>query len=110
MPSTSWGQVEQELWLIYMNKMVQTQRKQSRTQAKCFDFNNKGRCARPYCRYAHKCLKCDNTHAAVNCRNSNSSFMGSNNFRGQTPHQGSISKSENNKSFQNRQFKVISGS
>ena len=22
MPSTSWGQVEQELWLIYMNKMV----------------------------------------------------------------------------------------
>jgi hypothetical protein len=33
------------------------------------------------------------------------SFMGSNNFRGQTPHQGSISRSENNNSFQNRQFK-----
>ena len=88
-----------------MINMVPMQRKQSSTQAKCFDFDNKGRCARPYCRYAQSCLKCDDAHATVDCRNSNSSFMGSNNFLGQTPHQGGTSRSENNKSFQNRQFK-----
>ena len=76
MPSTSWGQVEQELWLIYIINMVPMQRKQSSTQAKCLDFDNKGRCARQYSRYAHNCLKCDDAHSAVNCRNSNSQFHG----------------------------------
>ena len=70
---------------VLPSNSIQTQRKQGSTQAKCFDFDSEGWCARPYCRYAHKCLKCDSAHAAVNCSNSNSSFMGSNNFRGQTP-------------------------
>lgn len=92
MPSTSWGQVDQELWLIYMNNMglpansIQTLRKPGSSQAKCFEFNNRGRCTIPYCRYAHKCLKCDGAHAAIKCINLNSSFKGSSNFRGQTPH------------------------
>ena len=40
----------------------------STTYRKCFEYNNKGKCSLPHCRYLHRCLKCNNPHPAINCR------------------------------------------
>ncbi|CAG2222160.1 unnamed protein product [Mytilus edulis] len=38
------------------------------TYRKCYEYNNKGACMLPQCRYIHKCLKCNGSHPAINCR------------------------------------------
>jgi len=71
-PALSWGTVDQELWLLYMqcgpNVPSQSNYGTSTTYRKCFEYNNKGKCSLPHCRYLHRCLKCNNPHPAINCR------------------------------------------
>ena len=70
-PSLSWGIIDLELWLLYMQSSAISQQPSTglySTNRKCYEFNNKGRCLIPNCRYLHKCLKCNNPHPAVHCR------------------------------------------
>ena len=72
-PALSWGTVDQELWLLYMQYVPsQSNYGTSTTYRKCFEYNNKGKCSLPHCRYLHKCLKCNNPHPAINCKVYNS--------------------------------------
>ena len=70
-PALPWGQVDQELWLLYMqaaqNMPVQAGTGQS-SYGKCYEFNNKGKCLLPYCRYLHKCIRCNYAHPAIYCK------------------------------------------
>lgn len=64
-PSMPWGVIDMELWLLFIPQGLAPQNPIS--EAKCFDYNNKGRCTRPLCRYSHKCLKCNGSHSAMFC-------------------------------------------
>ena len=69
-PSSPWGIIDQELWLLYMHSsafLTQPSQGLYTTNRKCYELNNKGRCLLPNCRYLHKCLKCNNLHPAINC-------------------------------------------
>jgi len=84
-PTSPWGLVDQELWLLFMqrtpmyNNPQSPQAKGSNIQGrKCYEYNNRGRCTHPYCRYSHSCLKCDGRHPAANCRVPNTRFGQSN--------------------------------
>lgn len=69
----SWGVVDQELWLLYMQhsqstSLPATSFPQTQYSArKCFEYNNKGRCNIPNCRFAHRCLRCNYPHPAIKC-------------------------------------------
>ncbi|XP_063403662.1 uncharacterized protein LOC134687357 [Mytilus trossulus] len=72
-PSMSWATVDQELWLLYIHTGQATAPSSSvvnmvNTYRKCYEYNNKGACISPQCRYIHKCLKCNGSHPAINCR------------------------------------------
>jgi len=81
-PTSSWGTIDQELWLLYMNPVAaqpftagkQPSLMNKSTVCKCYEFNNSGRCTRPYCNYKHSCLRCEGSHPAMRCRVSNSRF------------------------------------
>jgi len=84
----AWGTVDQELWLLYMhnNAINMTSQQFSgsplSSNKRCFEYNYKGKCAIPYCRYQHRCLKCNNPHPSINCRVQFSQSYNSHN----TPH------------------------
>ena len=60
---------------MYNNPQPSPQAKGSNIQVrKCYEYNNRGRCTHPYCRYSHSCLKCEGRHPAVNCRVPNTRF------------------------------------
>ncbi|XP_061167326.1 uncharacterized protein LOC133176185 [Saccostrea echinata] len=67
-----WGSVDAELWLLYVTHGQTTLSQQAPNHTskspKCFDFNYKGTCGRPYCTYQHACIKCSNSHPLINCR------------------------------------------
>lgn len=79
-PLLPWDTVDAELWLLYVAQypQAQTQSTPSPKSLKCFDFNYKGACLRPYCSYQHSCLKCNNPHPVQSCKTTthqyNSSF------------------------------------
>ena len=82
-PALSWGKVDPELWLLYIHSpqsmshngqlTVGTGQSNPNTgtglsNMTCYEYNNKGRCPLPYCRYIHKCIRCNGPHPAINCR------------------------------------------
>ncbi|XP_071168809.1 uncharacterized protein LOC143042006 [Mytilus galloprovincialis] len=71
-PALSWATVDQELWLLYIHTGQSTAPSSGvnmvNTYRKCYEYNNKGACMLPQCRYIHKCLKCNGSHPAINCR------------------------------------------
>lgn len=85
-PASSWGCIDPELWLLYMqyptstpNSLYNTgHQKQGpvtvRAIGKCYEYNNRGRCTHPYCPYAHRCIKCGAPHPAVNCKSGKANF------------------------------------
>ncbi|XP_062613568.1 uncharacterized protein LOC134275305 [Saccostrea cucullata] len=80
-----WGCVDAELWLLYVshghNTLSQQTPNYTSKSPKCFDFNYKGTCGRPYCTYQHACIKCSNNHPLINCRWHNSQAFRTENFR-----------------------------
>lgn len=69
-----WGSIDAELWLLYVAQgsfLTSPQMSNfSNKLAKCFEFNYKCSCGRPYCNYHHVCLKCNN-HSSIYCRVNN---------------------------------------
>ncbi|KAJ8303595.1 hypothetical protein KUTeg_019991 [Tegillarca granosa] len=65
-PSSSWGQVDTELWLKYMLDTVQPSYPQT-GHSKCFEFNYKSTCSRHLCNYQHSCIRCSGDHPITTC-------------------------------------------
>lgn len=69
-PSMSWGQIDYELWLIYMNPQAITSGNPVVASVKrCYDFNYSS-CSRPVCQYSHTCLTCSGHHPCRSCQRS----------------------------------------
>ena len=69
-PSSSWGVVDQELWLLYMFYGYQSGSPSSSTSSrnlKCYTVNFSGSCSKPQCFYMHKCLTCLGAYPSVRC-------------------------------------------
>lgn len=77
-PSKDWGNIDQELWLLYMVDTPKTYQNagQYRSNAgafsniipqKCYGFNYKGMCDRVNCSYAHTCIRCSGAHPLITC-------------------------------------------
>lgn len=69
-PASSWGVVDQELWLLYMyygNHPNNSSFTSSSRNLKCYTFNFSGSCTKPQCFYLHKCLNCSGTHPSIRC-------------------------------------------
>lgn len=92
-PSSSWGLVDQELWLLYMfyGQQSGTPSLYSGGRSlKCYAYNFSGNCTKPQCFYMHKCLTCSGAHPSIRCfsrsqLSNNSDFRPSQSFgaRGQ---------------------------
>ena len=70
--SKSFGKIDDELWLIYMaNTTCQSLNpitNNTRSQ-KCFNFNYRGVCKRPICKYQHTCMQCGLPHPVASHHN-----------------------------------------
>jgi hypothetical protein len=71
--SLSWGSIDSELWLFYMQpgqgqKSLQTNSTYNKQyQLKCYDFNYQGYCQKQNCKYFHQCIKCHASHPMLYC-------------------------------------------
>lgn len=77
-PSAPWGVIDTELWLLYMQapavqRTVPSNNPANSSTLKCYDFNYKGNCSRPQCRYKHICLRCNGNHPSARCYSSSQS-------------------------------------
>ena len=63
----SWGNVDMELWLLYITQGMAPVSNTQNSIGKCFYYNNKGKCGSPTCRYLHRCMKCGGFHSALYC-------------------------------------------
>ncbi|XP_062611060.1 uncharacterized protein LOC134272901 [Saccostrea cucullata] len=65
--SLSFGSVDAELWLIYMQAQPSLIAPQPKASLKCFDYNLKGSCSKSQCFYQHECMHCNKTHPRIHC-------------------------------------------
>lgn len=66
--SLSWGPVDAELWLFYMQPVVENNISTPTKQFKCYSYNLQGVCEKQNCRFLHICVKCNGSHPSLNCR------------------------------------------
>lgn len=74
-PLSSWGNIDVELWLLYMGGNSYSSQGQTPNSAlqpnntlyKCYKFNYEGNCFRKACFYKHLCIKCNGGHPAMSC-------------------------------------------
>lgn len=67
-PTTSWGSIDTELWLIYMQPQAQTAQYTRAQNYKCYAFNYEGYCTKTGCYYQHSCIRCNNAHPVKHCQ------------------------------------------
>ena len=82
-PSLSWGEVDSELWLLYLVPNSRNMAAASTYQGQkrmCYSYNYQGSCFKAPCNYIHACLRCSGQHPVAFCPNQARS---DNNFRGQ---------------------------
>lgn len=64
-----WGDIDLELWLLFVNQTSSSQVSNSnRVMFKCYAFNYSGVCNRINCTYSHSCIKCFGAHPMVSCQ------------------------------------------
>ena len=82
-PLASWGQINQEFWLLYVSNQAQPQKRTQSNQRSNFTssnqashntnmycrFYNKGMNCNffPRCKYRHACSKCGDNHPSTRC-------------------------------------------
>ena len=69
-PSSSWGIVDQDLWLHYMFYGQQSSSPSISSggrNLKCYPFNLSGMYSKPQCVYMHKCLTCSGAYPYIRC-------------------------------------------
>jgi len=64
-PTSSWANIDLELWLLCINQ--NTSNFSNRSLYKCYAFNYQGSCNRSNCTYSHSCLKCFGAHPVISC-------------------------------------------
>ncbi|CAG2227127.1 unnamed protein product [Mytilus edulis] len=85
-PSGSWGKLDSEYWMWYMQSAsVQPEGQaanqasnsralytnQTATTSRCYSFNFDGVCNKPNCIYNHSCLRCGLHHPIISCYKQN---------------------------------------
>lgn len=69
-PTSSWGEVDAELWLLYMSSKLVNHHQSTQSSVsghKCFDYNYKGNCLKSNCQYSHSCICCAGMHPVISC-------------------------------------------
>ena len=66
-PTKSWGEIDPELWLLYMGGQSSLTPSTKPILGKCYSFNYQGYCTNTSCQYTHSCLKCSSNHPAKLC-------------------------------------------
>lgn len=69
-PTNKWGDVDVELWLLYINSSRFNHSlgsMNSNPTYKCYAFNYNGYCPKRNCIYSHSCLKCFGAHPLSGC-------------------------------------------
>lgn len=80
----SFGKIDYELWLLYMNTVEEvSNHRLSSGKNKCYDFNYKF-CTRVVCPYLHACLHCGLTHPSRFCNGMGRQTFGQRMVRGHT--------------------------
>lgn len=107
-PTKSWGEVDSELWLMFVLPTVKTlpaaQTYQSQSK-KCYDYNYQGSCFRSPCSYLHACIKCGGQHPCSICKANNTQGEGFSNFRGQGNYRYSRGQYQNTRGRGGSQFR-----
>ena len=91
--SGSWGDIDSELWLMYMTPSPAGGITQSPKQVqirKCYDYIFKGSCSKYPCSYGRICLKCNGQHPMLDYSGTNmpqASLAPAPNFRFPIRHQ-----------------------
>ncbi|XP_062576491.1 uncharacterized protein LOC134238373 [Saccostrea cucullata] len=100
-PVSSWGEIDSELWLMYMHSgpAYNVTNAPKTNNDKCFNFNYKGSCDKFPCMYKHSCIRCGSNHSQIHCltqasntgsaqifrqQNFSGQFYGQSSFRPQT--------------------------
>ena len=84
----SFGQIDQELWLVYVGASTNSGTLFAPTVKKCFDFNYRS-CVRSQCPFRHVCLTCNTAHSYRRCTVSRGSGQFS---RGAGPTRAAVSQ------------------
>ena len=68
-PAKSWGDIDTELWVMYMGGTLQTTSGATFYSGvrKCYSFNYQGFCTNSPCYYVHACMKCFANHPSIYC-------------------------------------------
>lgn len=67
-PHSSWGDIDLELWLMFVNQNSSVFDTSNRSSIhKCYAFNYNGTCNRTSCTYSHSCIRCFAPHPLVHC-------------------------------------------
>lgn len=88
-PSSSWADIDTELWLLYMQVTSNTfpihgnapHPKYSQNAGgflKCYAFNYQSACNQTSCVYKHTCLRCNGSHPVATCFVYSKQFLPSN--------------------------------
>lgn len=70
-PTSSWADVDMELWLMFINNSnwtISTQQNIAYSNLKCYSFNYSNRCYRQSCIYSHTCIRCNGPHPIITCK------------------------------------------
>ena len=71
-PASSWAVIDQELWLLFMYSAQSVNNINPVVGGyKCYAFNYRGNCTRPFCTYSHACLRCFGSHPLIVCPRQN---------------------------------------
>lgn len=109
-PTKPWGEVDSELWLMFVLPAVKTLSAAPTYQSqskKCYNYNYQGSCFRSPCAYLHVCIKCGGQHPINNCQSKNISTQGEgfSNFRGQGNYRFSRGQYQNTRGRGGSQFR-----
>lgn len=66
-PGISFANVDQELWLLYMQGPLAPGYINKDQQGKCYDYNFRGVCQKKSCPYKHLCMRCSRNHPSIRC-------------------------------------------
>ena len=68
-PSSSWANVDTELWLFYAAVNVGNTLQENKNVGflKCYTYNYQGNCTLNSCIYKHAYLRCNGTHLVISC-------------------------------------------
>jgi len=70
-PTSSWANIDTELWLLYMHGAMSPVLPTISKVNKCYGFNYNGVCGKQTCHYSHTCMRCFGTHPLKFCHKSN---------------------------------------